>query len=219
VVGHVYQFGLADDAGHPLQAQLYLSFMQSPDVLLKNFASGTNVYARFQSSLTPEALFKTIQQKLAAANSDLIVSDNQVQQEVVAQSIASQRFSVFLLGFFAAIAVLLAGIGIYGVLSYLVGQRTQEIGVRMALGAERFDVLRLILSDGARMTLLGVGIGIVAALGLTQTMSKMLFGVRPTDPVTFSAVAVLLCAIALLACYIPARRAMRVDPMVALRYE
>jgi ABC-type antimicrobial peptide transport system permease subunit len=113
----------------------------------------------------------------------------------------------------------LAGIGIYGVLSYLVGQRTQEIGVRMALGAERFDVLRLILGDGVRMTLIGVGIGIVAALGLAQTMSKMLFGVRPTDPLTFSAVAVLLCGIALLACYIPARRAMRVDPIVALRYE
>ena len=219
VVGHVYQFGLADDASHPLQAQLYLSFMQSPDVMLKNFASGANVFVRFQSSLAPEAFFKTIQQKLTAVNSDLIVSDNESEEKVVAQSIASQRFSVFLLGFFAATAVLLAGIGIYGVLSYLVGQRTQEIGVRMALGAERFDVLRLILSDGARMTLVGVGIGIVAALGLTQTMSKMLFGVRPTDPLTFSAVAILLCGIALLACYIPARRAMCVDPMVALRYE
>jgi ABC-type antimicrobial peptide transport system permease subunit len=149
----------------------------------------------------------------------MIVSDNESEEAVVARSIASQRFSVSLLGVFAGLAVLLASVGIYGVLSYLVGQRTQEIGVRMALGAERLDVLRLILGDGARMTLAGVGIGIVAALGLTQVMAKMLFGVRPTDPITFAAVAVLLCGIALFACYIPARRAMRVDPMVALRYE
>ena len=220
VVGHMNQFGLADDTNHPLQAQLYLSFLQSPDVALKNAASsGAGVFVRFQSSLAPEAFFKTIREKLIAGDSDTIVSAIESEEEVVARSIASQRFSVVLLGFFAAVAVALAGIGIYGVLSYLVGQRTQEIGVRMALGAERFDVLRLILRDGARMTLLGVGIGIVAALGLAQTMSKMLFGVRPTDPLTFSAVALLLCGIALLACYIPARRAMRVDPIVALRYE
>jgi putative ABC transport system permease protein len=139
--------------------------------------------------------------------------------ETVSQSIASKRFTMLLLAVFAGLALLLASIGIYGVLSYLVGQRTQEIGVRMALGAERFHVLRMILTDGARMTLIGVGIGVVAALGLTQLMSKMLFGVKATDPPTFVVVALTLCAIALLACYIPARRAMKVDPMVALRYE
>jgi ABC-type antimicrobial peptide transport system permease subunit len=124
-----------------------------------------------------------------------------------------------LLAVFAALALLLASIGIYGVLSYLVGQRTQEIGVRMALGAQRADVLRLIMSDGARMALLGMGIGIVAALGLTHLMTSMLFGVRPTDPLTFAAVTLVLGLIALLACYVPAHRAMRVDPTVALRYE
>jgi putative ABC transport system permease protein len=105
------------------------------------------------------------------------------------------------------------------VLSYLVGQRTHEIGVRMALGAQRVDVLGMILGDGARMTTLGAIIGAVAAVGLTRLMASMLFNVKPTDPVTFGLVAVFLCAVALFACYMPARRAMRVDPMIALRYE
>ena len=124
-----------------------------------------------------------------------------------------------LLAVFAGIALLLASVGIYGVLSYLVGRRTQEIGVRMALGAQRLDVLRMILSDGARMALVGIGIGLAAALALTRFMASMLFGVKPTDPITFLGVSLLLCAIALLACYVPARRAMKVDPIEALRYE
>ena len=149
----------------------------------------------------------------------MIVYGSESEEEVVARSIASQRFSLILLGAFAGLALLLAGIGIYGVLSYLVGQRTREIGVRMALGAQRLDVLRMVLGDGARMTMVGAAIGLVAALALTRLMASMLFGVRPTDPVTFAAVAVLLCSIALFACYLPARRAAKVDPMVALRYE
>jgi ABC-type antimicrobial peptide transport system permease subunit len=139
--------------------------------------------------------------------------------EVVARDIGQQRFSMTLLACFAVIALLLASVGIYGVLSYLVGQRTQEIGVRMALGAQRMTVLRMVLSDGARMTMIGVGIGFIAALGLTRLMRSMLFGVKPTDPLTFFSVAVVLCVIALLACYLPARRATKVDPIVALRYE
>jgi predicted permease len=219
IVGHVNQFGLADDASHPLQAQLYRPFMQAPDLLTKEVAHGVGAYVRFRSSLGPEAFFQTIRKKLLASNGEMIVSGNQSEEEVVTRSISSHRFSALLLGAFAALALVLASVGIYGVLSYLVGQRTQEIGVRMALGAERLDVLRMVLTEGARLTLVGVGIGAAVALGLTRLMSSMLFGVRPTDPLTFASVALLLSAIALLACCLPARRAMRVDPMVALRHE
>ena len=219
IVAHMKQFGLSDDAVRPLQAQLYRAVMQGSGAMLKSAAQGANAFVRFHSPLTPEAAFQSIRQKLVADNDQMIVSGNESEEEVVARSISSQRFSLVLLGAFAGLALLLASIGIYGVLSYLVGQRTQEIGVRMALGAQRFDVLRMILQDGARMTLVGVVIGVAAALGLTQLMSSMLFGVKPTDPITFIGVAVILCCIALFSCYLPARRAMKVDPMVALRYE
>jgi putative ABC transport system permease protein len=124
-----------------------------------------------------------------------------------------------LLASFAALALLLAALGIYGVVSYLVAQRTNEIGIRMALGAQRSHVLKMVIGQGAKMALIGVALGLTAALGLTRLMSKMLFGVKPSDPLTFLAVAALLIAVALLACYIPARRATRVDPVVALRYQ
>ncbi len=219
VVGHVNQWGLAEDASHPLRAQMYRPILQSEKAELKNLAQGFNVFVRSQTPLAPGAFFESIRQKLLASNRDMIVYDNESEEEVVARSIASQRFSLILLGAFAGLALLLAGIGIYGVLSYLVGQRTHEIGVRMALGAQRLDVLRMVLQNGARMTLAGTAIGIVAALGLTQLMASMLFGVRPTDPLTFGLVTVVLCGIALFACYLPARRAAKVDPMAALRYE
>ena len=219
VVGHVNQWGLAEDASHPLQAQMYRSIMQNGAVYTKGVAQGFDVFVRSKTPLASEAFFESIRQKLLASNRDMIVYDNESEEKVVADSIASQRFSLLLLGAFAGLALLLAGIGIYGVLSYLVGQRTREIGVRMALGAQRLDVLRMVLGDGARMTMVGAAIGLVAALALTRLMASMLFGVRPTDPVTFAVVTVGLCGIALFACYLPARRATRVDPMVALRYE
>jgi predicted permease len=219
VVGHTKQFGLADDAKSELHMQLYRPGMQQSDANMKGAAQGATVFVRFRSRLTPEAVFQSIRAKLQAENDQLIVSDNESEESVLARSIARQRFALALLGAFAGLALLLASVGIYGVLSYLVGQRTPEIGVRMALGAQRGDVLRMILQDGARLTLIGTGIGIAAALGLTQFMTSMLFGIRPTDPITFAAVAATLCAIALLSCYLPARRAMHVDPMVALRYE
>jgi putative ABC transport system permease protein len=219
VVGHVNQWGLADDASRPLQAEMYRPIMQNGPIDTKDLAQGFNVFVRSKTPLAPGAFFESIRQKLLASNRDMIVYDNQSEQQVMADSIASQRFSVLLLGAFAGLALLLAGTGIYGVLSYLVGQRTREIGVRMALGAQRLDVLRMVLQDGARMVLAGTAIGILAALGLTRLMASMLFGVKPTDPITFGLVAVVLCGIALLAGYVPARRAAKVDPMVALRYE
>ena len=139
--------------------------------------------------------------------------------EQVSGTVASQRFAMILLSIFAVLALVLSTIGVYGVISYLVSERTREIGVRVALGAQRSDVLRLILGDGARLTFLGVAIGLAASLGLTRLLAKMLFGVRASDPATLIVVSVILSAVAFLACYIPARRATRVDPMVALRYE
>jgi putative ABC transport system permease protein len=137
----------------------------------------------------------------------------------VAGSLAARRLSMILLGVFAALALVLSCVGIYGVISYVVGQRTHEIGVRMALGAQSGDVMRLVVGEGARMALLGVAAGIAGALGLTHLMANQLFGVTPYDPLTFGVVAAVLTLVALLACYLPARRAVRVDPAVALRCE
>ena len=147
------------------------------------------------------------------------MTNTQTMDSVIAESLATQQVSLILLGAFAVLALGLATSGIYGVISYVVQQRTQEIGVRMALGAKRYDVLRLILLEGMKMAGIGVVIGLTAAFGLTRLMASLLFGVSATDPLTFTVVAMVLAIVALVACYIPARRAMRVDPMVALRYE
>ncbi len=217
VVGHVNQWGLDSDASSPLHAQMYMSYAQTPDFALKRIGLGSDVYVRTSRPGVPS--FEEMRHQLIASNADLVVYAPLSMEETVARSIGQKRFSMTLLAVFAGIALLLASVGIYGVLSYLVGQRTQEIGVRMALGAQRVDVLRMILGDGARMALVGIGIGLVAALALTRFMESMLFGVKPTDPVTFFGVSVLLCGIALFACYVPAHRAMKVDPIEALRYE
>jgi predicted permease len=217
VVGHINQWGLDQDAASPLHAQMYLPFAQIPDKEVKRGGLGTDIYLR--QHMQRGSSLASLRARALEFNSELVLYSPEEMEKTVADSISSKRFTMVLLGAFAALALLLASIGIYGVLSYMVGQRTKEIGVRMALGAQRFDVLRMVLRDGARMTLVGVIIGLIGAFGLTRLMASMLFGVRPTDPITFVGVAVLLSAIALLACYVPARRAMKVDPMEALRHE
>jgi ABC-type antimicrobial peptide transport system permease subunit len=152
-------------------------------------------------------------------DSGQVVYDFTPMTKIVSDSIATQRFTMILLEIFSGLALVLSSVGIYGVISYLVGQRTHEIGIRMALGAQRREVVRMVLGEGLRVALLGVVVGIVAALGLTRLLTQMIFGVRTVDPLTFAGVAILLTFVAMVACYIPARRAMRVDPIVALRYE
>jgi putative ABC transport system permease protein len=139
--------------------------------------------------------------------------------QVISSSVAGPKFNTFLVALFAALALILAAIGIYGVLAYTVTQQSHEIGIRMALGAQQRDVMRLILKRGARLALLGVAIGAAGAVLLTHLMASLLYGISPTDPVTLCSVTIVLVGVALLACYIPARRAMRVDPMQALRHE
>jgi len=216
VVRHVKQWSLDGDDRQSLQAQLYEPFRQFPDQAMSRLASGVLVFVRYQGSAPP---FDSIRRVVQDHNKQSVVSRPQTMNEVVAGSLAPQRFSMILLDAFAVVALLLASLGLYGVISYLVGQRTHELGIRLALGAQRRDVLRLILSDGMKMTLAGVALGLVAAFGLTRLLAKMLYGVSATDPVTFTVIAVLLTAVALLACLVPARRATKVDPLVALRYE
>lgn len=217
VVGHVKQWGLDADDTHALRAQVYLSFMQMPDIAIALVYAGTGVVVRSDGA-TP-ALFDSIRHAVQKMNSQNVVYGAQTMDEIISESLAARRFSMILLGVFAALALLLSSVGIYGVTSYVVGQRTHEIGIRMALGAQREDVMRLVLGQGTRLALAGVAMGLVAALGLTRLMANLLYGVSATDPLTFAGVAIILTIVALAACYIPARRAMRVDPIVALRYE
>ncbi len=155
----------------------------------------------------------------AEMNGEQVISSVQTMDEIVSESISDRRFSMILLGAFAAVALLLAMIGVYGVISYSVERRTNEIGIRMALGAERSTVFRLVLGEGMRLAVIGAVVGVVAALALTRLLAGMLFGVSAHDPLTFAVVAIVLSAVAAVACWIPAWRATRVDPMIALRHE
>ena len=217
VVGHVKQWGLDTDAQQSLRSDLYIPCMQMPNEFVAMTASGSSVIVRAANG--PVGLLDSIRHVSARMSNQQVIFGVQTMDSLISDSMASRRFSMILLALFAALALLLASVGIYGVISYVVGQRAHEIGVRMALGAQPRDILRLILGRGGKLAGLGVVVGLAAALGLTRLMTSMLYGVGATDPLTFSAVAILLTLIALAACYIPARRATRVDPVEALRYE
>ena len=164
-------------------------------------------------------LVEEVKKQIWSLDGQIPVGDVHAMDELIALSLAQLRFNMLLLGLFAALALVLATAGIYGAMAYAVNQRRHEIGVRIALGARRSDVLRLVLGDGAKIALFGITSGIAGALVLTRLMASLLFEVKPTDPATFAGGAILLALVALAACYIPARLAIRVDPMVALRYE
>jgi len=216
VVGHVKQWGLDEDAASS-QAQCYLSMFQIPGQFLPLAAGDISVV--FRTAGAPLAQVGPIRRALEEINGQLVMYREQAMDRVISNSLATRRFSMIVLGVFSALALLMACVGIYGVMSHLVGERTHEIAIRVALGAQRWDVLRMVLQDGAKIAFAGVAIGLAAALGLTRLITNMLFGISAHDPVTLAGVVSLLTFVALAACYIPALRAARADPMVALRNE
>ena len=206
VVGNVKHQSLDAEA----KPEVYFPYQQYP----KNFMS---LVVRTASD--PAGMMAAIRNQVLSIDKDQPVFDIKTMDQRIAKSVAPSRFVMLLLGIFSALALVLAAVGIYGVMAYLVTQRTREIGIRMAIGAQPRDVFRMVIGQGMMLALIGVGIGLVGAFGLTRLMTSMLFGVEPTDPVTFAIISVLLVLVALVACYLPSRRATKVDPTVSLRYE
>jgi putative ABC transport system permease protein len=206
VVGDVHHLGL----DVPMRPQFFRPYTQAGWPVMSIVVRTTS---------TPSAFIAPVKKGLAEVLPDCPVSNVETMERIVRDSTGSRRFPMLVLAGFALLALALAAVGIAGVVSYSVAQRTQEIGIRMALGARAGDVLGLMLSGSMVWVLLGIGLGVVGSAGLTRLLGKLLYGVRPTDPAVFASVSVLLGCVAFLASYIPARRAARVDPVVALRYE
>jgi putative ABC transport system permease protein len=206
VVGDTKLYGLAN----PARLEVYIPLRQS---------ATSDMALIVKTPVEPTALMAEIRGAVASIDKNQPVFAISTMRQLVDQNVSTSRITFIVLGLFSALAVVLAAIGIYGVISYSVAQRTREIGIRLALGAQHAGVLRMILSEGGKIASLGIILGLIAALGLTRLMSSLLFSISASDPATFGTVALLLVIVALLACYIPALRAVRVDPMVALRYE
>jgi predicted permease len=216
VVGHTKQFGLGEIESKQRQPQFYHALEQIPDQTTP-LLTGIGMVARTEGS--PDKYVGAVRTASKAFNASQVAYQFKAMDQIVAESVANQRFTMILLGLFAATALLLSTVGVYGVISYLAGQRTREVGVRMALGAQASDVLQLIIGRGAKLGLAGIAIGLPSALVLAKLLSQFLFGVSAADPVTIISVVVIVSAAGLAACYIPARRAVRIDPMTALKYE
>jgi predicted permease len=219
VVGHIMQWNLDNDAGLPLRAQIYLPFAQLPGSdLVSTTGISSDILLRADH---PDTIFHDIQSALRRINNEQVAYLPRTMNQMIATTFAEKRFSMILLGAFAALALLLATVGLYGVIAYFVNQRRHEMAIRMALGADRRNVLLWVLKRGTALAVVGAAIGTLAALLLTQLMStaSMLYGVRPYDPPTIIGVVALLIFVALAASYLPARRAASIDPMKVLRAE
>src|SRR5262245_29527254 len=217
IVGHVKHWGLDADATAKVHSQLYLPYRQLPDSVMDLASTSSDYVVRADGD--PRALVPALKQAIGQVSGNMVMFGEQSMQEVIDDSLSARRFTRLLLGTFALLALVLAGIGIYGVVSYSDTQCTHDIGVRMALGASRFAVLGAVLKRAMSMAALGIALGTAIAFAATRVMKELLFGVSATDPVTFGTVALILGSVTLLASYIPARRATKVDPIVALRCE
>jgi putative ABC transport system permease protein len=213
VAPDVYDLGL-DQEVHP---EVYFPYMQMPNFELMKLA--VRVASSKHRPADPLSLAASIRNQLSAIEPNEPVNQIVTMDESLSDSVAGRRFQMFLLGVFAAVALIIATVGIYGVISYAVSLRTHEIGIRMALGAQASDVLRMVIWRGMSLALMGVTVGLAAALALTRVMKNLLFEVSATDPATFALIALLLVGVALIASYIPARRATKVDPLLAIRHE
>jgi putative ABC transport system permease protein len=207
VVGRVKMEGLSQDSN---RVQGYFPFWQLP-------FNGMTVIVKATGD--PNQLIASAREQVKQLDPDQPIYNIKTMDEIRSESVAGERLNLTLFSIFAGIALVLAVVGIYGVMSYTVTQRTHEIGIRMAIGAQQRDVFKMVLGQGMMLALIGIAIGLVGAFALTRLMASMLFGVTATDPATFAAIAVLLTAVALMACYLPGRRATKVDPVISLRYE
>jgi len=206
VARDVKDIGFTDEP----RAEFYLPYLQYPSALMRLIV---------RADSRPMDLASSIRREVLSVDNDQPVTEIKPMTQFLSESVFRRRFLTILLGLFSALALTLAVVGIYGLMSYSVSQRTHEIGIRMALGASSRAVLKLVIGQGMTLALFGVVIGVSGAFGLTRIMSGLLFGITATDPLTFAATSLLLTGVALGACFVPARRATRVDPMVALRYE
>ncbi|MGA9769123.1 MAG: ABC transporter permease [Blastocatellia bacterium] len=217
VVGHVKHYGLDPDSDSRVRFQFYVPYTQLPDQFMVLITRSMSMVIK--SNTDTKQLASSVRGQIQAVDKDQPIYDVTTMEQIVASATLQQRFAMLMLGVFAAVALVLASVGIYGVMSYSVTERTHEIGIRMALGAQTSDVLRLVAKQGLLLTATGIATGMAASFALTRLMSSLLYSVTATDPVTFVVIPLILAGVALGACFVPARRAAKVDPMVALRYE